>query len=69
MVSHPIDCITDFDSIQTPLIYNIRYEASEREMKKGFVLKRKTLLIEWKKEWKRRMKRFKKRSKKYCPSP
>ena len=38
-------------------------------MKKGFVLKRKTLLIEWKKEWKRRMKRFKKRSKKYCPSP
>lgn len=46
-----------------------RNDASEREMKKGFVLKRKTLLIEWKKEWKRRMKRFKKRSKKYCPSP
>ncbi len=33
----------------------------------GFVMKRKTLLIEWKKEWRRRMKRFKKRAKKSCP--
>ena len=52
-----------------PFDFFERYDASERERRKGFVLKRKTLLIEWKKEWKRRMKRFKKRSKKYCPSP
>ena len=54
---------------ETPLYSLERYDASERERRKGFVLKRKTLLIEWKREWKRRMKRFKKRSKKYCPSP
>jgi netrin 1 len=35
--------------------------------KRGFVMKKQTLLIEWKKEWRRRMKRFKKRSKKNCP--
>ena len=34
--------------------------------KPGFVVNKKTLIIEWKREWKRRMKRFKRRSKKYC---
>ena len=32
----------------------------------GLPVKRKTLIIEWKKEWRRRMKRFKRRSKKTC---
>lgn len=34
--------------------------------RKGFVVNKGTLIMEWKREWKRRMKRFKKRSKKYC---
>ena len=35
--------------------------------KSGLVVKKKTLIIEWKREWRRRMKRFKRRSRKYCP--
>jgi hypothetical protein len=33
----------------------------------GLTIKKKTLVMEWKKEWRRRMKRFKRRSKKFCP--
>ena len=41
-------------------------DANSRIPGEGLPVKRKTLIIEWKKEWRRRMKRFKKRSKKYC---
>ena len=33
----------------------------------GLTIKKKTLVMEWKKEWRRRMKRFKRRSRKFCP--
>jgi len=41
-------------------------EDAGAENLRGLVVKRKSMIIQWKKEWKRRMKRFKKRSKKAC---
>ena len=48
--------------------YLILNEAStDPSQKKRFMVDKKTLIIEWKREWRRKMKRFKRRSKKYCP--
>ena len=41
-------------------------EDSMRPPAAGLPVKRKTMIIEWKKEWRRRMKRFKKRAQKVC---
>ncbi len=46
-----------------------KVEGSSRRRRSGspgMVVKRKTLVLQWKREWKRRMKRFKKRAKKAC---
>lgn len=48
------------------LLDEVGYDGNVRVPGDGLPIKRKTLIIEWKKEWRRRMKRFKKRSKKYC---
>ena len=46
---------------------NLGYEAGERPPPgEGIPVKRKTMIIEWKRDWRRRMKRFKKRSLKVC---
>ena len=49
---------------------NLRYtDGGDRQVSPpgdGIPVKRKTMIIEWKKEWRRRMKRFKKRSQKVC---
>ncbi len=37
-----------------------------RSRRSGLVVKRKTLVLQWKREWRRRMKRFKKRARKAC---
>ncbi|QQP38947.1 Netrin 1a, partial [Caligus rogercresseyi] len=41
-------------------------EPGEKKGKRGMIINRDTLVIEWKRDWRRRMKRFKKRSRKYC---
>eukprot|EP00095_Tigriopus_kingsejongensis_P011417 maker-scaffold993_size72668-snap-gene-0.17 protein:Tk11417 transcript:maker-scaffold993_size72668-snap-gene-0.17-mRNA-1 annotation:"Netrin-3" len=43
-----------------------RDEGGKHSARPGFVVSKKTLMIEWKREWRRRMKRFKRRSKKVC---
>ncbi len=55
--------------IRPDAAYLILDEEADRgrgEPDTGLIVRRKTLVIEWKKEWRRRMKRFKRRSKKYC---
>lgn len=41
-------------------------DEAKRGARPGFVVTKKTLMIEWKREWRRRMKRFKRRSRKVC---
>ncbi|XP_040563899.1 netrin-1 [Lepeophtheirus salmonis] len=41
-------------------------DAGDKKGKRGLIISKNTLVIEWKREWRRRMKRFKKRSRKYC---
>ncbi len=41
-------------------------DAAGDRRRSGLVVKRKTLVLQWKREWKRRMKRFKKRARKAC---
>jgi len=47
--------------------YLILGQDARRRKGRGLVVKKKTVVLEWKEEWRRRMKRFQRRSRKYCP--